>query len=301
LKQVDHRADAASNLRAGDARVRTSFDRQADQGRACGRGHQPRLLDLAFGAFGERQASCKSGGVTRETTPAWLDRACILIPAFDAAATIAVVVEGLRASIPERAAAILVVDDGSHDRTAAIAHELGCIVVEHGKNQGKGAALRAGFERAAQRGWTVAVTVDADGQHPPEEARRVLFAPHDEGALVLGVRDLVRDGAPRANRVSNGISNHFISRFARKELHDTQCGLRRYPIQETLALGPRGRGYDFEAEIILRASWAGLTVAEEPIRVLYPEDRSSHFRVARDPWRIVRTVVAALGEQWLSA
>jgi hypothetical protein len=116
---------------------------------------------------------------------------------------------------------------------------------------------------------------------------------------VLGVRDLVRDGAPRANRISNGISNGFLSRFAGRPLRDTQCGLRRYPIAQTLALAARGEGYDFEAEVLLRAVWAGLEIVEEPILVVYPEDRRTHFHVARDPWRIVRTVVATLGEHWL--
>jgi hypothetical protein len=154
---------------------------------------------------------------------------------------------------------------------------------------------------AEARGKTIAVTVDADGQHPAAEARRVLFSSPSEAALVLGVRDLARAGAPRANRFSNAISNFFLSRFAGRPLLDTQCGLRRYPIATTLALAPRGTGYDFEAEIILRAVFAGVEIAEEPIAVRYPEDRRSHFHVARDPWRIIRTVLSTMGERWLEA
>ncbi len=116
---------------------------------------------------------------------------------------------------------------------------------------------------------------------------------------MLGVRDLARAGAPRANRFSNGISNHFLSKFAKRPLRDTNCGLRRYPLAETLALRPRGRGFDFEAEVILRAVWAGLEVVEEPVEVLYPADRLTHFRVSRDPWLIVHRVVATVGERWL--
>ena len=254
---------------------------------------------------------------TREC-PAWLDRACIIVPAFDAEDTIGSVVADLARAIPERAAAIIVVDDGSRDATGSIARELGCIVVPSepaidgtangaggtvsdraNVNRGKGAALRAGFEAARARGMSVALTVDADGQHPADEARRVLFATAGEAALVLGVRDLARDGAPRANRFSNGISNHFLSRFARRPLRDTQCGLRRYPIRETLELRAFGQGYDFEAEVLLRAIWSGLDVVEEPIRVLYPEHRTTHFRVGRDVRRIIRTVVLAVGERWL--
>lgn len=230
---------------------------------------------------------------------AWMDWSCIVVPALDAAVALGGVVADLREAIPELHEAILVVDDGSSDETARVAASLGCEVISHGENRGKGAALRTGLATALARGRRIALTVDADGQHPAVEARRVLLSGEDPDALVLGVRDLGRDGAPRKNQLSNGISNYFLSRFAGRPLTDTQCGLRRYPLARTLALGTRGEGYDFEAEVLLRAVWAGLSVVEEPIRVLYPHDRVTHFQVMRDPWRIIRTVVGALGDRTL--
>lgn len=246
-----------------------------------------------------------------ETRPEgdWLERACIIVPAYDAERSIGRVVSDLKEAIPELRSAIFVVDDGSHDATAHVAAEAGAIVLASAGrgasfdetaatlNLGKGGALRAGFEAARRRGMTVALTVDADGQHPASEARRVLFASADPAALVLGTRNLVRDGAPRANRFSNGVSNWFISRFAGQELGDTQCGLRRYPIEETLALGAHGEGYDFEAEVLLRSVWNGIEVVEEPVRVLYPADRTTHFESRRDVAKIIRTIVVALAER----
>jgi glycosyltransferase involved in cell wall biosynthesis len=221
----------------------------------------------------------------------------IVIPALDAEATLAGVVAELREEIPECAEAIFVVDDGSKDGTGGIARELGCTVVTSETNRGKGAALRAGLEAAAARNMNIALTVDADAQHPADEARRVLFGADDEDALVLGVRDLAGAGAPRANRFSNGISNFFLSRFAGRPLLDTQCGLRRYPIAKTLALRTRAEGYDFEAEVLLRAIWSGLPIVELPIRVIYPEDRQTHFRIRRDVPRIIQTVLATVGDR----
>lgn len=229
--------------------------------------------------------------------PSWLSRACVIIPAYEAERNLAAVIADVRASLPFLSDAILVVDDGSTDRTARIAVEAGCELVSHGRNRGKGAALVTGLATARARGHDVAVTVDADGQHPGEEAKRVLLAADDPRALVIGVRGLAEAGAPKKNQVSNRISNFFISYFAGKELADTQCGLRRYPIAETLALAAHGEGYDFEAEILLRAVWTGTPIVEQPIRVLYPSDRVTHFHVVRDPWRIVRTVVNALAER----
>ncbi len=256
----------------------------------------------------EMQDETGMQGARREpNAPAWLERACIIVPAYDAEATLGGVVGDLRQRIPELGSSIIVVDDGSSDATDAVASDLGCTVVgsapgaaRERKNVGKGAALRAGFEAAHARRKTVALTVDADGQHPAEEARRVLLSAPSEAALVLGIRDLVGAGAPRANRFSNGISNYFLSRFAGRELLDTQCGLRRYPIRETLALGAHASGYDFEAEVLLRAVWTGMEIIEQPVRVVYPEDRETHFRVARDPWLILRTVLASVGSHWLT-
>ena len=226
-----------------------------------------------------------------------MERACILVPAYQAEKTLASVIRDLRAAMPELADEILVIDDGSTDATAAVAMNAGVQLVSHGKNRGKGAALTTGLATAQARGHRVALSVDADGQHPAEEARRVLEASSDPEALVLGLRELATAGAPRKNQMSNGISNFFISYFAGRPLRDTQCGLRRYPIETTLRLAPRGEGYDFEAEVLLRSVWEGVPIVEETIRVLYPEDRVTHFHVVRDPWRIVRTVVAALGDR----
>lgn len=234
----------------------------------------------------------------RDTTPAWIGGACVIVPAFQAEETIAAVLADIDACLPELAGRVIVVDDGSTDGTARAAGAAGAEVISHWKNRGKGVALRTALEAARARGFSVALTLDADAQHPASEARRVLFGADDPRALVLGVRDLARDGAPPKNRASNAISNFFLSRFAQRPLRDTQCGLRRYPVGETLALDARGARYDFEAEVLLRACRAGLPVVEVDVGVFYPpeEQRKTHFHVVRDPARIIRSVVRVLLE-----
>jgi len=229
-----------------------------------------------------------------------------VVPAFQAEASVAAVVRGLVAEARRDGSWtdpwVLVVDDGSTDETAERAREAGAEVLRHPRNRGKGQALLTGFRAAAERGARAAVTVDADGQHPPDEALKVALHPAPSDALVLAVRDLVRDGAPRANRFSNGFSNVWMSWFARRRLSDTQCGLRRYPLPATLELGLLGSRFELEAEVILRAARRGIPLVEVPVRVLYPEQRTSHFRSARDPTRIVlRLLHTAATTPWRRA
>lgn len=217
------------------------------------------------------------------------------MPAFEASETVGRVVEDIGNAL---AVPLIVVDDGSTDATSEVARSHGASVVRHERNRGKGAALRTGLREADRQGFRVAVTADADGQHPAQSARIVQDANDDPGTLVLGVRDLVRDGAPSSNRFGNRVSNAFLSHFAGRVLRDTQCGLRRYPVAETLALGARADGFAFEGEVILRAIAAGMSVVEVPIDVIYPAPAGvgSHFRRIVDPTRIVLTVAATVAE-----
>ncbi len=226
-------------------------------------------------------------------------RACILVPAYQAEKLLPDVLEALRREITTVGGdAIYVIDDGSTDGTAAVARARGVRVLVQPRNRGKGAALRAGMDRAWRDGFDVALTVDADGQHPAPAAKKLLECGAPRDALVLGVRDMDAAGAPKANRMSNRISNFFISGFARRPFRDTQCGLRRYPLPEALELDGRGMGYAYEAEMLLRANAAGMPIVEIPVEVYYPpeEERLTHFHSVRDPARIVATVVRTLAD-----
>ncbi len=219
-------------------------------------------------------------------------RVAAVIPAYDAANTVGRVVCETRERFADLGE-VYVVDDGSTDGTASAAERAGATVIVHPVNRGKGCALRTGLARASADGHLAAVTIDADGQHPPAEGRRLAEHP-DLSALVLGIRDLRGAGAPRPNRISNGISNGFLSFFSRTWLRDTQCGLRRYPLPRTLELGGQDAGYAFEAEVILLALAAKVPVIELPISVLYPQDRTTHFDSVRDPMRVIRRVLGTL-------
>lgn len=230
-------------------------------------------------------------------------RAAVIVPAYQVAPTIAEVVSSLKALWPEPGA-VLVIDDGSTDGTGKRAAEAGADVLRHSQNRGKGEALRTGFVAAHERGYRVAVTVDGDGQHPAAEARKMHDGCLDPSALVLGIRDLVAANAPLSSKRSNRFSNIMLSVFCGRPLADTQCGLRRYPIEATLELAGRDVGYAYEAELLIRAVMAGVPIVELPINAYYPppDERLTHFHVVRDPTRIVFRVLGTTFEsraKWL--
>jgi len=213
-----------------------------------------------------------------------------LIPAFDAAPSIAAVVSGTRSVLP----AVVVVDDGSGDDTAARAAAAGAEVLRHPENRGKGAALVTGLRHLAGAGVERALTLDADGQHLPDQIP-VLLAAADAapGAIVVGVRRKERFAIKRAARFGNWIADRLMRGIAGRPLPDTQSGFRVYPVAATLALGTRGTRFDFETEVLLRAARAGMAVQGVPVEVYYPPvaERVSHYRPWADTLRIIRSVV----------
>lgn len=230
-------------------------------------------------------------------------RTFCVIPAYNAERTIGHVVSSLidawgEGEVSER---LIVVNDGSTDATAELARRAGAYVLSHTRNRGKGAALLSGFEEAQRRGAECVVTLDADGQHFAEDALILLQHPAPKDSLLLGVRNLARAGAPRANRFSNALSNFFLSWFSGVKLADTQCGLRRYPVAATLAAGTRAHGFAFETEILLLAALNGWSITQLPIQVHYPPagERVTHFDNVRDPTRIVTTVIRTMTERHL--
>jgi glycosyltransferase involved in cell wall biosynthesis len=218
-----------------------------------------------------------------------------IVPAFDAERRVGDVIESLLRIWP---GPVWLVDDGSTDTTAEVASRAGATVVRHPRNLGKGAALRTGMRAALAAGCQIAVTIDADGQHLPSEALRLHQCCDDPHAIVIGVRDLAGAGAPLANQRSNRFSNLVLSAFTGTELHDTQCGLRRYPLASTLALEAKEDGYGYEAEVLIRAVARGIRIVHEPVRVTYPPaaERITHFDSVRDPARIVARVVTTVLE-----
>ena len=208
-----------------------------------------------------------------------------LVPAYQAAAHLGEVLMRLQA-LPQPPH-VLVVDDGSRDGTAEVARQFGVEVHSFAANRGKGHALLAGFERL--RDHDAVVTLDADGQHPPECLPAFVAAARAGADLVLGRRAITPD-MPPARRFANRFSSAWCSMIAGQPIRDSQCGYRLYR-REVLAVTPvRASRYEVETEMAVRASRLGFQVAHVDIPTVYG-DETSHLSPTRDVPRIVGMMV----------
>ena len=213
----------------------------------------------------------------------------VVIPALDAAATIADVVARARRRLPD----VLVVDDGSRDDTAQRAAAAGAAVVRHEVNRGKGAALQTGFARMLERGARAIITLDADGQHDPEDIARFIEAWEGRGAhLVIGSRAAAFERMTPKRSFANRFSCGAFAFFTGVELRDSQSGYRLYDATFLRSLRLRRHAYDAEIEALLVAVRDRRRIESIEIRV--PEvdgTGSSHYRPWLDTYRMCRTVV----------
>jgi glycosyltransferase involved in cell wall biosynthesis len=228
--------------------------------------------------------------------PELAPRIVALIPGYNEGPRIGSVVRSTLEHLP-----VIVVDDGSTDDTAARAREAGATVIAQRPNQGKGAALRAGFVRAMAAGYDAALTLDADGQHDPTEIPRFLDAwssdPRPE--LVVGCRNF--RAMPPLRRLSNELGGRAFSWAVGRQIPDNQSGYRlvsQRVMEATLTSDESG--FEFEVEMITTCIRLGGTIAWVPIRTIYAGEPShirplshlrSFIRIVRKARREVRTPI----------
>lgn len=218
-----------------------------------------------------------------------------LVPAYQAAAHLGEVL--LRLQALPAPPAVLVVDDGSRDATAQVAREFGARVISFPANRGKGYALIAGFEALAD--FDGVVTLDADGQHPPECFPAFVAAAEAGADLVMGAREITPD-MPPARRFANRFSSAWCSAIAGQRIADSQCGYRYYGRDVIRRTPVRASRYEVETEMAVRAARLGFRLAEVTIPTVYG-DETSHLSPTRDVPRIVGMMLRLTFERTVPA
>lgn len=221
-----------------------------------------------------------------------IEATAVVIPAYNAGRHLREVVEDVARHVPlDR---IIVVDDGSADDTAEVARAAGAVVIAHPENQGKGGALKTGILAAGERGHRFAITLDADGQHNPDDIPRFIERWVETGAdIIVGDRMSATGEMPWLRLWTNRVTSGVVSLLARRRIPDSQNGYRMISTDVFAKLPLETTRYDTESEILIRAGKRGARIASVPVETIYGEEVSSI-----NPWvdtlRFFRMVLKAL-------
>ena len=235
-------------------------------------------------------------GAHRDHSPVPPDdiRACIVIPFYNHAGSIAQVVSELK-SLGLRC---YLVNDGSGAECEPVLNELAAReaewlrVISYRPNQGKGAAVMTGLEAAYRDGYTHALQIDADGQHRAGDLQILLqLSRQHPRAMITGYA--VYDASVPKSRLYGRYATHiwvWINTLS-LQIRDSMCGLRAYPLAATMSVLDKarrawllriGKRMSFDIEILVHLYWQGVRIVNVPVPVTYPLDGVSHFKVWRD-------------------
>lgn len=211
---------------------------------------------------------------------------CVVIPTYNNDTTIKTVVEKSLLYCDD----VIVVTDGCTDRTTDIFDTIdGITIVSYQQNRGKGYALKMGFRKALEMGFSYAITLDGDGQHYPEDIPLFLKANQEHPqSLIIGSRQLEGVDRSKGSSFANKFSNFWFYVQTGRALPDTQTGYRLYPLRRLYGLSLLTSRYEAELELLVFASWHGVKLVSIPVQVYYPprNERVSHFRPGKDFARI---------------
>lgn len=211
---------------------------------------------------------------------------CVLIPTYNNAKKL----EGVLQDVLTFTSSVIVVNDGCTDNTTTILAkypQIDVFTVE--QNQGKGNALRKGFEYVLEKGFTYAITMDSDGQHLAKDIHQFLEKVAKEpNSLIVGARNMDQSHIPGKSSFGHKFSNFWFRFETHIDLPDTQSGYRLYPLKWIKESSFFTKKFEFEIEVIVKAAWKGINVTYVPVQVIYPtqEERITHFRPFQDFTRI---------------
>lgn len=196
-------------------------------------------------------------------------RILAVIPAYNEEVHVGTVVRQVLNFLP-----VLVIDDGSKDRTAQMAREAGAVVLTQNPNQGKGKALKRAFGYAEQNGFDAVITLDADGQHDPLEIPAFLqsFA-QNKSDLIIGAREFKR--MPFIRRAGNTAGRLILSWAVGQDIRDNQSGYRLISRRLMLdMLESQEEGFEFEVEMLIRCLKNGYKLDWVSIKTIYADEKS---------------------------
>jgi glycosyltransferase involved in cell wall biosynthesis len=214
------------------------------------------------------------------------DRIWCAIPVFNNKNTVKEIVAECSSIIKN----VVVVDDGSSDtELESLLSDMDVVVLKHERNLGKGRAILTASRYIEAQGGLYMITLDADGQHYPRDIEKFLpLMQESDSNLVIGCRNFNSENIPAKSRFGRKFANLWMRIETGIYIDDCQSGFRSYPVRYLNRMKFKGSHYDFEAEVLAKAAWAGLNLMTVEIDVRYPKpgDRVSGFKPILDNLRI---------------
>lgn len=225
----------------------------------------------------------------------------LLIPAYNEEEYI----QGVIKSCTSYGMDIIIIDDGSSDSTAEKVRSLisssgnNLKLLVHPENIGKGKALITGFEYIVNNDYAGVITLDADGQHDPDEIKDFLKIVRDESPdLVIGNRLGNTSGMPFIRLATNVFTSWIISNIAGKKVSDVQSGYRYLKSDALRKIKLRTSNFDTEPEIVMRAGWHNMKILNIPIKTIYHDNFTSYVNPVTDTIKFFKLVFNSL--KWKS-
>jgi len=208
----------------------------------------------------------------------------VIVPSYNIEGTVAEVVRRCPGDYE-----VIVVDDGSSDRTRELAESTRAKVISHDRNMGKGQAMITGMKHASG---DIVVFIDGDLQHIPEDIPRLVEKIADEGCdIVIGSRRLYdTKGMPFIRKASNKISTFLVRASLGVGISDTQSGFRAVRKDKLEQMGLKAKRFEIETEMLVKAAKMGLKICEVPISIVYQKDSDFHFSIS-DIFNFLKTII----------
>ena len=191
---------------------------------------------------------------------------------------------------------VVVVDDGSSDRTSKVAKLAGATVIQHGENKGYGATIQSILAQAKERNPDILVLLDADSQHDPEEISSLTKAISEGYDLAIGSRKIRRQDIPAYRQIGQKVISYFTRILSGSKLSDTESGFRAFSRQAITVLEPKEKGMAISAETVSEATAKGLRITEVPISAIYTKDGST-LNPVRHGFGVLNRIMVMISER----
>jgi glycosyltransferase involved in cell wall biosynthesis len=214
-----------------------------------------------------------------------------VIPAYNAENTIGQIIENTKKYVDE----VTIVNDGSKDDTPKIAKEHGATVYNHRKNMGLGFALRTGFREALKKNFDIVITLDADGQHDPEDIEKLINRLHENNVdVIIGSRLMDKSqwsNFPKHRLIGNILLTNLTNFAAKKKITtDSQSGYRILKKEVLEKIHLTGKTMEIASEIIYETAKNNFKIDEVPIKATYDKE-TSNIKMFRDISRIIKLLI----------